>query len=61
MPTALEQLTLKLQEVTDLRHAGDLIEWDERVCMPDGGAPVHGEMLATINLFDRPVTQNVAA
>ena len=48
MPTALEQLTLKLHDVTDLRHAGDLIEWDERVCMPEGGASVHGEMLATI-------------
>src|SRR5205814_1200873 len=25
-----------------------LIEWDEQVPMPEGGAPVHGQMLATI-------------
>jgi carboxypeptidase Taq len=34
--------------VADLRHAADLLEWDERVCMPDGGATTHGEMLATL-------------
>jgi carboxypeptidase Taq len=32
----------------DLRHAADLIEWDERVYMPDGGVTVHGEMSATL-------------
>ena len=37
-----------LGEVADLRHAADLIEWDERVCMPSGAAPVHGEMLSTL-------------
>lgn len=35
-------------EVADLRRAAELIEWDERVCMPPGGAPVHGEMQATL-------------
>src|SRR5688572_31515437 len=35
-------------EVMDLRHAADLIEWDERVYMPDGGVAVHGEMSATL-------------
>ena len=35
-------------EVMDLRHAADLIEWDERVYMPDGGVTVHGEMSATL-------------
>ena len=48
MATSLDQLTTQLHEVADLRHAGDLLEWDERVCMPDGGASTHGEMLATI-------------
>ena len=32
----------------DLRHAADLVEWDERVYMPDGGVTVHGEMSATL-------------
>src|SRR5688500_1954790 len=32
----------------DLRHAADLIEWDERVYMPDGGVTTHGEMSATL-------------
>ena len=32
----------------DLKHAADLIEWDERVYMPDGGASTHGEMAATL-------------
>jgi carboxypeptidase Taq len=35
-------------EVVDLRHAADLIEWDERVYMPPGGAAVHGEMSAAL-------------
>ena len=44
----LEQLNTLIGEVMDLRHAADLIEWDERVCMPDGGVRVHGEMSATL-------------
>jgi carboxypeptidase Taq len=32
----------------DLRHAADLIEWDERVYMPSNGVTVHGEMSATL-------------
>jgi len=48
MPTTLETLDDRIREVADLRHAADLIEWDERVCMPAGGAPVHGEMQATV-------------
>lgn len=31
-----------------MNHAASLIEWDEQVTMPAGGAPVHGEMLSTI-------------
>jgi carboxypeptidase Taq len=48
MTTALDRLTTHIHDVMDLRHAADLLEWDERVCMPNGGAPVHGEMLATL-------------
>jgi carboxypeptidase Taq len=45
---SLERLGNLMGEVADLRHAADLIEWDERVIMPPGGAPVHGEMGATL-------------
>ena len=48
MSGALEKLTARVAEVVDLRHAAALLSWDERVCMPPGGAPVHGQMLATI-------------
>jgi carboxypeptidase Taq len=48
MRTPFDTLTTLIAEVADLRHAADLVEWDERVCMPQGGAEVHGEMQATI-------------
>jgi carboxypeptidase Taq len=48
MPTALDTLDARLRDVADLRHAAELLEWDERVCMPPGGGPVHGEMQATV-------------
>ena len=51
MATVQDQLILLkalLAEVADLRHAADLIEWDERVYMPAGGAHTHGEMSATL-------------
>src|SRR5687768_9413965 len=46
--SALGRLDTLIGEVMDLRHAADLIEWDERVYMPDGGVTVHGEMSATL-------------
>jgi carboxypeptidase Taq len=46
--TGLQKLRALSAEVADLRHAADLLEWDERVCMPNGGATTHGEMLATL-------------
>jgi carboxypeptidase Taq len=45
---ALSQLNLAIGEVVDLQHAASLLEWDEQVYMPPGGAAVHGEMIATI-------------
>ena len=48
MTNALTQLNERIKEVADLQHAAELLEWDERVCMPAGGAPVHGEMQATL-------------
>lgn len=46
--TPLDHLHALIGEVMDLRHAADLIEWDERVYMPQGGVTVHGEMGATL-------------
>ena len=45
---ALDHLNALIAESVDLRHAADLVEWDERVYMPPGGAPVHAEMAATL-------------
>lgn len=44
----LAKLNTLVGEIADLRHAADLIEWDERVYMPNGGATTHGEMSATL-------------
>src|SRR5688572_28562424 len=46
--SAIARLDTLIGEVMDLRHAADLIEWDERVYMPDGGVTTHGEMSATL-------------
>ncbi|MGE0591708.1 MAG: carboxypeptidase M32 [Vicinamibacterales bacterium] len=44
----LQQLTTLTADVIDLRRASALLEWDEQVHMPPGGAAVHAEMVATI-------------
>src|SRR5688572_30550684 len=48
MDNQLGKLRGMLAEVADIRHAADLIEWDERVYMPAAAAPVHGEMSGTL-------------
>jgi carboxypeptidase Taq len=48
VPDTLTQLNAIIGEVVDLQRAAALLEWDEQVYMPRGGAPVHGEMVATI-------------
>jgi carboxypeptidase Taq len=48
MTAAHEKLNALIAEVVDLRYAAALLDWDERVCMPPGGVPAHGHMLATI-------------
>lgn len=45
---SLERLHTLVGEVMDLKHAADLIEWDERVYMPSESVTVHGEMSATL-------------
>jgi carboxypeptidase Taq len=44
----IEALKARLADIADLRHAADLVEWDERVYMPEGGTTTHGEMQATL-------------
>jgi carboxypeptidase Taq len=44
----LNRLQQAIGEVVDLQRAAALLEWDEQVYMPPGGAPVHGDMVATI-------------
>ena len=48
MSASIDTLRTLIAEVMDLRHSADLIEWDERVYMPPGGAAVHGEMSAAL-------------
>jgi carboxypeptidase Taq len=44
----LTRLNTLINEVVDLQHAASLLEWDEQVYMPPGGASTHGDMVATI-------------
>jgi carboxypeptidase Taq len=48
MADSASRLDTILAEVTDLIQAAALVNWDERVCMPEGGVPAHGDMLATV-------------
>ena len=48
MNDALAELRLRLGEVSDLRSALALLEWDQMVMMPPGGAAVRAERLATV-------------
>src|SRR5206468_3850413 len=49
---AVKKLSVLIGEVSDLRHTAALIGWDERVCMPQAGAPTHGDMMATIRRLE---------
>ncbi len=48
MSASRERLLAILGEVADLSKAAALVEWDEQVYMPPGGAETHGQMVATI-------------
>ncbi len=61
MTTAQSQLRERLAELTDLRHAGQLLEWDQQTMMPPRGGGVRAETLATLErmnheLFIAPET-----
>jgi carboxypeptidase Taq len=44
-----DQLRERLGEIDDLRKAGTLLFWDQRVMMPPNGAPARAESLATVS------------
>jgi carboxypeptidase Taq len=46
---SFERLKQCLAEVDDLRKAGTLLFWDQRVMMPPGGAAARAEAIATIS------------
>jgi carboxypeptidase Taq len=44
-----DQLKERLAEVDDLRNAGSLLFWDQRVMMPPGGSAARAEAIATVS------------
>jgi carboxypeptidase Taq len=44
----LEQLRIRLAEITDLHKTGSLLFWDQRTKMPPAGAEARAEALATV-------------
>ncbi len=52
MDDTLQELKALIGAVSDLRHAASLLEWDERVYMPPGGARAHGDILATVRRLE---------
>ena len=48
MSDALTELRRELAQITDLRTAARVLEWDQLVMMPRGGAATRGDHLATV-------------
>ena len=48
MSDALTELRGELSQITDLRTAARVLEWDQLVMMPRGGATTRGDHLATV-------------
>jgi carboxypeptidase Taq len=48
MPDALSLLRRELAQISDLRTAARVLEWDQLVMMPRGGAAARGDHLATV-------------
>lgn len=48
MEEKLQRLTALLAESTDLGRAAALLEWDQQVNMPEGGARSRGQQMATL-------------
>jgi carboxypeptidase Taq len=45
---ALAQLKSRLLEIDDIRHAADVLRWDQTTYMPPGGASARGRQIATL-------------
>ena len=48
MPDKLTRLRTRLAEITDIRNAAHLLEWDQQTMMPPNGAQARADALATI-------------
>ena len=48
MPKQFDELKKRLLDVSDLKHAGFLLNWDEETYMPPGGAAARGRQLALL-------------
>jgi carboxypeptidase Taq len=48
MTSHIEQLRIRMAELTDLRSASNLLEWDQQTMMPPHGAENRAESLATL-------------
>ncbi len=46
--TALAQLKSRLLEIDNIRHAADVLRWDQTTYMPPGGAAARGRQLGTL-------------
>lgn len=57
------ELLERLGELSDLRHAGQVLSWDQQVVMPPRGAPARGEAMGTIERLahDRLVAPELGA
>ncbi len=49
MPSLDRELQERLGELSDLRHAGHLLAWDQQVMMPADGGSARGHVLGTIH------------
>jgi carboxypeptidase Taq len=45
------ELLERLGELSDLRHAGHVLAWDQQVMMPPAGGPARGQALGTLQSF----------
>ena len=48
MSEKLDRLNEILGEVSDLKHAQSVLDWDQNVSMPPGGSEARGQQLATL-------------
>jgi carboxypeptidase Taq len=48
MSDGLDELKNRLHRIHDLRAAANVLEWDQLVFMPGGGAPARGRQMATL-------------